>query len=217
MVQSAKLRCHERYRKWVYKKKGQKKMTIKNTIMGMKTINTYSAVSNKNDKGIFTMRPSIKKDRKTEWIEILNFEGSRININNSDNSYRINISEDKEVYINKTVFRADKNEVYLYSTEEVEVIELNKEEAEAALMTFLRAYNKQEIERDNNLMTYCRVHKLDVESTDVTDLRAIVKNKSGSDTCTSTLTSYPFSATNAYITYDGSNNTLSVGDVPITF
>lgn len=134
------------------------------------------------EKKVFTKKPAIvEKKEVIGYQDICAFEGDfRYNstfyswINFSiDRRQTLNISEDKEVKVEKEIFRADLNELHLITTEEV-IACSNKEQVEEWLDELIKEFNKQMIESDEKLLVYCKLHKLNVEETDVDELFKLV-------------------------------------------
>lgn len=153
-------------------------MTVKNNVMGKVVTRTYSLEVKKDDDGIFTTRPKLNTSDKIKWVKLLSYNGASTNENFVHIfGKRINIGKNEEVMIKRTVFRADKNENFLFSDKVVKIIEKAKDEYEATFGRHMREYNKQEIEKDEQLLLYCKVHNLDIEETDVDELRKVVEVK----------------------------------------
>ena len=142
--------------------------------MGKKVTANHSVKETRNDDGKLTNKPYIQKAHKVDWVEITCYESNVARKNNNECG-KINISENEEVQITQETFRADENVMYVYVDKAVEVIEVNKSESEAQLEILLREYNKQQIEEDDLLSTYCRVHGLDTEKVKISDLKKILK------------------------------------------
>ena len=165
---------------------------MKTKVFGKKIENNYIIKSNQKsiqdengcDKLVFTARPVITKEKKiVGWVELHSFDGQpRYNKYGMNivgvlvGSYlnHINLSEDEEVGIEKEIFRADLNEVHLYTNKAVEEIDCNKEYQEAGYNTLIGEFNKQMIESNDKLKSYCEVHKLNPEETDCIELFEIV-------------------------------------------
>lgn len=132
-------------------------------------------------KRFFIGKPTIKENKEVVgYQDICSFEGD-LKYNKTFNMWaipfeghhKLNISEDKEVNVEKEIFRADLNELHLITSEET-VVCSNKENAEEILNELMKEFNKQMIESNEKLLAYCKLHKLDLEETEVDDLFKLV-------------------------------------------
>lgn len=144
------------YKSWELK--DHKKITIENN----KRIDEYCG------------KPElIEKTDVIGYDEILRFEGV-LEYNTSNlcpSMYRkINISEDEEVAIEKKIFRADLNETYLYTDKVVEETSDNEEDAKNALRVVTEKFNKSIIEKDEQMMVYCKINGKDPKDVDCIEL-----------------------------------------------
>jgi hypothetical protein len=160
---------------------------LRTVVLGKKIENKYEVFYNQNEikddngnlKTVYTGKPFIEKTSKVkEWVELCSYNGEpRYNSFWSWNpitSKTLNISETERVYISEEIFRADLNEVHLYSNEVVEEIDVNKEEAIVICDEQIRAFNKMMIESNHKLKSYCDLHKLNYEDTDCIELFNLV-------------------------------------------
>lgn len=163
---------------------------MKTKVFGKKIENNYIIEPNQKmikdenncDKLVFTAKPTIiKESNLVEWVELHGFDGEPRYNNYGMNivwvgSYlnHINLSEDEEVGIEKEIFRADLNEVHLYTNKVVEENDWDKEYQEAGYKTLIGEFNTQMIESNDKLKSYCEVHKLNPEETDCIELFNIV-------------------------------------------
>ncbi len=147
-------------------------MHIINNVMGQIVTINYSIDIEYNNDGEIIRKPQYKKERLVEYKKILSFNGTNIRGNNSI-SYEINIAPDKTIVIEKELFMADSGEMYLYSNH---IIEENEQwgNAPKQMNKLIKEYNAQQIKKDSKLLSYCKVHNLVVEETDVDELRQIV-------------------------------------------
>ena len=137
----------------------------------------------KDGKLIFIRKPRIDSKKETVgYLDICSFDGDfRYNSRNYvswggitlDHQNKINISEDKEVIVEKEIFRADLNELHLITSEE-KIIYSNKVEMEDQLIDLMKKFNKQMIESDEKLLAYCKLHKLNIEEVDTDELFKLV-------------------------------------------
>lgn len=135
---------------------------------------------------IFVKAPEIeKRESIKEYREICSFDGElRYNRGTAENDLgmwgrivlrsSINIAQDKEVFIDKEVFRADLGELHVFTNEVIERIEAGKEDAEAAFDHVLRDFNREMIMSNDKLKAYCDIHKLNYEDTDAKELFRLV-------------------------------------------
>ena len=86
----------------------------------------------------------------------------------------INISEDETVSIEKEIFRADLNELHLFTDKIVKETDVDKELMEDIHESHMMAFNKQMIESNDKLFSYCKLHGLDVKKTDCIELFKLV-------------------------------------------
>jgi len=158
------------------------------TVLFGKIINNdYRVNSHRDpvDETRFLAKPEMNIRKTTlETPEILRFDGEPY-YNNSSKKYAtwsffgseyecLNISEDETVYIENRIFRADLNELHLFTDKILEVNENNKEEKELLLESELRAFNEQMIESNEDLKRYCNIHHLFYDITDCEELWKIV-------------------------------------------
>lgn len=87
----------------------------------------------------------------------------------------INISEDETVDVVEKIYRADLNAYMIHTSKVLSERDVDKEESYALLEKFMSEYNEMKISEDNELSTYCKVHKLVPSETDYDELRSIVK------------------------------------------
>lgn len=147
---------------------------MKNNVMGKKITRVYFTNCGRNNDGEITAKPFIKSRDDVEWEKVLVFEGNNIRANNYDCHYRINISDDEEVEVEKDIFRADLNEMMVYTSKEISIIDSEKEKSEEELKNLIAEYNKQEIEKDEKLLSYCKLHKLNIDDLELDKLKKIV-------------------------------------------
>jgi len=108
---------------------------MKYIVQGQKITNTYKLISNKNEDGTFLKKPEIRFDNKdTAWGKILDFE-----MLSSFNHSRINITEDEEVIVKQTIFRADEVITYLRTNKIISTVD-NKSEFHVAYKDLLAEY-----------------------------------------------------------------------------
>ena len=136
---------------------------------------------NGKEKLVYTAKPKIKKEELVaEWREICRFKGEpaynyeyMFNWNSlhmftgfKDTRNRLNISENEEVAIDKKVFRADLEEMHLFTNKILEEIDVNAVDAADQLRLHTRDFNKQMIESNEKMKAYCDLHGLKYEDSD---------------------------------------------------
>ena len=153
---------------------------MKTKVFGQKIKYTYSVDNKRKEitdsngelKVVYDGRPELKKESNVEWSEICEFEGEpRYNLDSEvfsfyDQYHKINISESEKVYITEEIFRADLNELHLHTDKILAETDLNKKDAEVILENELKSFNKEMIEADEKMKSYCTLHKLNPEETD---------------------------------------------------
>lgn len=87
----------------------------------------------------------------------------------------INISEDETVDVIDKIYRADLNAYIIHTDKVMSEKDVDKEESDALLEKLMREFNEMKIYEDDELSTYCRVHKLVPADTDYDELKSIVK------------------------------------------
>ena len=143
-------------------------------------------IDNCMENGKFTKKPSYSTVKKfLNHEEICSFKGepyynddTKLACTFFDPHYRckkININEEEEVNIVRKVFRADLNEVHLFSDYVVREEELNFEsEIEFEVDNLIREFNKTMIESNEKMLRYAKLHKLFLEDTDCEELFKLV-------------------------------------------
>ena len=113
-----------------------------------------------------------------DWEEILSYDGEPRYNNDFDpwssHIHKMCISETDIVCAEREVFRADLNEVHVYTDRIMTEIEMYKEEAEREYAELVALFNKQMIESNDKMKAYCDLHKLNYEETDCTELFKLV-------------------------------------------
>lgn len=127
-------------------------------------------------KTVFTDRPCITTEITQNKEEICNFSGepyfrSASAWNTWDYIY---ISEDEKIRVARTTFRADLNEIHLFTDKVMNENHLNKEDAEDELNSALECFNKQMIESNEKLKDYCDIHGLNYLEVDCIKLFKLV-------------------------------------------
>ena len=132
-------------------------------------------------KFVYVDKPiMIETSKIYRWSELCSFNGEpRYNKHNSGLTRcgvipQINISEDEVVSIEKEIFRADLNELQLYTSKVIEQHDIGKSDALRTYENHIKAFNKMMIESNDMLKTYCDLHKLVYEDTDCIKLFKLV-------------------------------------------
>ena len=133
------------------------------------------------EKVVYTAKPVLNKEEKIkEWKEILNFEG-KPKYNSYGTYYSfvgvygcLNISENEEVSITKEIFRADLNELHLYSNKVVEEFDTNKENSTYEYEAHIEQFNKMMNTSNKAMQDYCDLHGLDYRKADCETVFSIV-------------------------------------------
>lgn len=129
---------------------------------------------------VYTAKPEKKVVEKiTGYEEILRYKGKpRYNGSELWNCFspykKFMINEEETVCIEKEIFRADLNEVHLYTNKVCSETELYKDEVENVYETYIKDFNKQMILSNDKMRTYCDLHKLSYEETDAIKLFEMV-------------------------------------------
>ena len=143
-------------------------------------------IDNCMENGKFTKKPSYSTVKKfLSHEEICSFKGEPHYNDNTKLAYtffdpyyrckNININEEEEVNIVRKVFRADLNEVHLFSDYVIREEELNSEsEIEFEVDNLIREFNKTMIESNEEMLRYAKLHKLFLEDTDCEELFKLV-------------------------------------------
>ena len=153
-------------------------------VMGKHVVHKYSVRSgieySRNEKGIeegvFTAKPRLVVDDEIDyWEEICRYEGTP---QLDESAFRwtrsLYLSEDKCVNVENSIFRADLGEHRQFVDEIISERCENKEDAEEAFEYYTKRFNAKMIESNPKLKSYCDVHKLNPEDTDVISLFDVV-------------------------------------------
>jgi hypothetical protein len=166
---------------------------MKTIIQGKNLVTTYSVdhkwkqiTDTKGDiKTVYAGKPELKKETVLDsWAVIKEYDekvefnikplGHIFTLNLCDPIGRINLSEDEEIVITEKIFRTDLGAYVLHTDKVLDEKVLYKEESEDILKSQIKEFNKQMIESDEKLLSYCNLHKLVLEDTDVDELFKLV-------------------------------------------
>lgn len=164
---------------------------MKTVIKGKNIENLYSVVPNtkvitdKNGEKItvYTAAPKLNVEVKVaSWEPVLTFKGDPRY--NSEIKTRqafcnrfigeLNISENETISICEKIFRADLNELHLFSDKVLSETDTNKADAEEEYKEHLAKFNEMMINSDEKLLGYCKLHKLEPKETDMYELFKLV-------------------------------------------
>lgn len=152
---------------------------MKNIVFGKVTETKFYLDKLKNKDGWIAV-PEIKSEVKdVEKREIASWDGTQT-YNDKPASYiysvpkYLNINEDTEVRINKTIFRADLGEIHHFTDYVIENTDVDKEDTENLYKKMMAKFNHDMILADDKLLAYCNLHKLNISNTDVFDLYKVV-------------------------------------------
>lgn len=131
---------------------------------------------NGNDEDImlYMNKPTLEKETKiAEWKTLAELDGE-IEYNSSSSSIwhigeQINLSEDEVVNVTERITRVDLGAYVLHTDKVVEENIVDKEESEIALKEHIKAYNKQMIESNDRLLSYCKIHNISINELDDPD------------------------------------------------
>lgn len=160
---------------------------MKTVVFGKNMENWYRVDSKQQDirrnddmhELVFTGMPELLKESKlVGWEEILSYEGVPRYNNNfgflSSFAHKMNISEDEVVSVSEEIFRADLNEVHVRTDKVMSEINWYKRESERDYAELIKIFNKQMIESNDKMKSYCDLHKLNYEETDCIELFKMV-------------------------------------------
>lgn len=168
---------------------------MKTKVFGKKIENVYEidykqkTIQNEHGEYImvFTDKPTLTKTPTVrEWSELCVFDGvprynkgtnsnfPKLSYFNFDYRDRINIAEDEEVCIDKEVFRADLNELHLFTDKVVEEDDDDRDYQMGGYETLVGEFNQQMIESNDKLKAYCKLHNLEPYRTDCIELFKLV-------------------------------------------
>lgn len=132
-------------------------------------------------KFVYVDKPiMIETSKIYRWSELCSFNGEpRYNKHNSGLTRcgvipQINISENETVFIEKEIFRADLNELQLYTNKVIEQHDIGKSDALRTYENHIEGFNRMMIESNDMLKTYCDLHKLAYKDTDCIKLFKLV-------------------------------------------
>ena len=86
----------------------------------------------------------------------------------------INIGKYESIDINEKIYRADLDEMHVFTDKVIEERDEGKEEAEARLAELIGDYNEQMITSNKNMTAYCKLHKLNPREADCEEVFKLV-------------------------------------------
>lgn len=126
-------------------------------------------------KEVYTGKPELVKESNVkEWIELCSFNGEhRYNFQyppsfNCSNEF--NISENETVKEEKEIFRADLNEVHVFTNKVIREFTLYEKIYTDEYNHHITNFNKMMIESNERMKLYCDLHKLAYGETDCIEL-----------------------------------------------
>lgn len=152
-------------------------------VMGRVTDTYWSVEENchidyESKKLIFDAKPEIKKDVvDCDPVVICEYDGNPVSLvgYNNDDYWASGIFIDGEFVVEqKREFHADIPEWRQYVDKVVKNIDHYKESSETRYKTLIRAYNTYVINKDEKLLSYCKLHNLDIKETDPDELKKIL-------------------------------------------
>jgi hypothetical protein len=165
-------------------------MGIKSYIQGRYVENVWEVQCDRDEKtGKITKKPRIRFDAHFKYETLQNAHGENFIVDgeigtNSTCGWlglvvvnKINLSEDEEVTVIQKIYRADLHAYMVHTDKVLSEKDIDKEEAEFKYNKLLAEYNKTMIEADEELLSYCKVHKLVPAETDYEELRKVVPQK----------------------------------------
>ena len=163
-------------------------MGIKSYIQGRHVENVWEAQCERDEKtGKLIKKPYIHCGTQFKYETLKRDNGKDFIVDgeigsNSDSGWpytieRINLSEDEKVTVIEKIYRADLHAYMVRTDKLLSEKDVNKGVAEYDYNQLLREYNKMMIEADEELLSYCKVHKLVPADTDYDELRKVVPSK----------------------------------------
>jgi hypothetical protein len=167
-------------------------MGIKSYIQGRYVENVWEVQCDRDEKtGEITKKPHIHCDMQYKYETLKRDNGEdfivdgEIGQNKTYSSWlglcagndKINLSEDEDVSVISKVYRADLHAYMVHTDKVLSEKDVNKGIAEFEYNQLLREYNQTMIEADEELLSYCKVHKLVPADTDYDELRKVVPSK----------------------------------------
>ena len=130
-------------------------------------------------KTVYTSKPElIIKDEVAFYKEILSFDGQPYYNKRKLGIYKyyeeININENETVMVIEEVFRADLNEIHIYTSKVLEEVDVDKEHAEYIYTDNIKMFNEQMINSNKQMLAYCKLHHLEPADTDCIELFNVV-------------------------------------------
>ena len=158
-------------------------------VMGRVTDTYWSVKGNfhidyKNKKMIFDAKPEIKKNVvDCDPVVICEYDGSPVSLTEYVTCWEYGVFIDgKFVAEQKREFHADIPEWRQYVNKVVKNIDHYKESSESRYKTLICAYNTYVINKDERLLSYCKLHNLNIKETDPDELKKILPSYETNDT-----------------------------------
>ena len=162
------------------------------TIIQGKNLKTFYRVEQnlktiKDDEGrsveVYTAKPRLVKEVLFDnWETIKEFDEdikyNSINYNcgiwGMTRLGEINLTEEEVVKVENKIMRVDLGAYVLHTDKILSEVEFDKETSEEILACRIKAFNKMMIESNDKLLSYCKLHKLNPEETNVDELFELV-------------------------------------------
>lgn len=165
-------------------------MGIQSYIQGRHVENVWEARCERDEKtGKLTKKPYIHCDQQYKYETLKHPSGEEFIVDGEIGTHstyamlglgvwkKINLSEEEEVTVISQLYRADLHAYMVRTNKVLSEKDVNKGVAEYEYNQLLREYNKMMIEADEELLSYCKVHKLVPADTDYEELRRVVPSK----------------------------------------
>ena len=160
---------------------------MRSVVFGKIVHHNYSVDYHKKDildkdwclKTVYTAKPElIIKDEVAFYKEILSFDGQPYYNKRKLGIYKyyeeININAEETVNVIEEVFRADLNEIHIYTSKVLEEEDIDKEHAEYIYADNIKMFNEQMINSNKQMLAYCKLHHLEPSDTDCIELFNVV-------------------------------------------
>ena len=155
---------------------------MKSVVKGCIKKKEYSVVDNlktitvgDENNSVFMDKPRLQYVTSVpSWKDILTVNGKIYYNGGEVSECGFNISEDETVHITKTVYRADLDEMHVFTDKVVETIEVDKVESEERFERLLADFNEQMINSNKSMLAYCKLHKLVPRETDCEEVFKLV-------------------------------------------
>lgn len=155
---------------------------MKTIFQAKEVTNLYSVEYDiyETDKAVvYNSKPTLEKKQEVKWVDLYEFnEEVQLQYDMFNNKQYVYISETEKVYVVEKFMRLDIG-AYVIRLDKVYVEneDIFKRDAEFDLKHKVKDFNKQMIESNERLLSYCNLHKLNIEDIDLDELIKLVYNK----------------------------------------